>query len=50
MGEQPRAATVPWLPPGAPALLTKNVVIRNVTLADHHRQGMSVITADGLLW
>ena len=40
------------LPPGpreSPSLLTKNVVIRRVTLANNHRQGISVITAEGLL-
>lgn len=37
------------LPPGTRSLLTKNVVIRNVTLSNNHRQGISVISAMGLL-
>ena len=37
------------LPPGTPALMARNIVIRNVSLLNNHRQGISVISADGLL-
>jgi hypothetical protein len=46
-GARPPGTRPPWIGRRGPR--TKNVVIRNCTLSNNHRQGISVISAEGLL-